>query len=343
MTQITTEHLDAALKAVVQHADGKYSVVDVFNKAQELAEANAQQEQAIKQPEPTTGCACKFVGSLNTLRCELHEAWHVALHEWAERAKTAEAGLTQPEPVETVGVYCGNIKIFDMPVEPQTEWVKIDGVDHDPRYEPVQPHAELKAMYDQQVRNGTTEFYLWEFLYLKTNEWRVIPTEEPPQFMNPVQYRCTPKPTCQVRNLDTGELKTMTREAAKLLQAETKDTREWFFPNRTNANYWGSIDFNADGIYTYKLKANIVKKPVSWTDMPVGVMTNPKPTLIAEFAYTVLCLTRIFDSETGIDLAWTPELVSAAYRAADGAVKSIDSKYNVVTLGYEIDALIAKE
>ncbi len=66
--------------------------------------------------------------------------------------------------------------------------------------EPVDPHAELKAMYEQQTRNGTTEFYLWEFLYLKTNEWRVIPVDVPPLFINPVQYRCTPKPTCQVRN-----------------------------------------------------------------------------------------------------------------------------------------------
>lgn len=50
--------------------------------------------RAIKQPkpaEPTTGCACKFIGDVNVSRCELHEAWHVAIYEWAERAKTAEA------------------------------------------------------------------------------------------------------------------------------------------------------------------------------------------------------------------------------------------------------------
>jgi hypothetical protein len=45
--QITVDHLNAALKSVAMHADGKYSVVDVFNKAQELAEANAQQETYI--------------------------------------------------------------------------------------------------------------------------------------------------------------------------------------------------------------------------------------------------------------------------------------------------------
>lgn len=36
--------------------------------------------------------------------------------------------------------------------------------------------------------------------------------------------------TCQIRNDDTGELKTMTREAAKKLQAETKDTCDWLSP-----------------------------------------------------------------------------------------------------------------
>ena len=127
--------------------------------------------------------------------------------------------------------------------------------------EPVHPHAELKAMYEQQVKDGMTEFYVWEFLYLKTNEWRVIPTEEPPQFINPVQYRCTPKPTCQVQNLDTGELKTMTREAAKKLQAETKDVCDWF--TTRGALVIIDLNFGDASIYTYKLKAQ--SKQVSWT------------------------------------------------------------------------------
>ena len=43
----------------------------------------------------TTGCACKWTGEVYESRCELHEAWHVAIHEWAKRAKAAEANLAQ--------------------------------------------------------------------------------------------------------------------------------------------------------------------------------------------------------------------------------------------------------
>ena len=55
--------------------------------------------EALAQPvQPTTGCACKWAGDVYESRCELHEAWHVAIREWAERAKDAEAKLAQPEP-----------------------------------------------------------------------------------------------------------------------------------------------------------------------------------------------------------------------------------------------------
>jgi hypothetical protein len=42
-------------------------------------------------PVAATGCACRWLGEVNESRCELHEAWHVAIHEWADRAKAAEA------------------------------------------------------------------------------------------------------------------------------------------------------------------------------------------------------------------------------------------------------------
>ena len=77
------------------------------------------------------------------------------------------------------------------------------------------------------------------------------------------QTICQPtnaEPTCQVKNIDTGELKTMTREAAKLLQAELGDTVEWFV-HGTKHEWEGEV-FAFDGkgsIYTYKLKANLVK------------------------------------------------------------------------------------
>ena len=63
--------------------------------------------------------------------------------------------------------------------------------------------------------------------------------------------RAEVEPTCQVRNDDTGELKTMTREKAKLLQAETKDVCDWF----NSLGVACDVEFNFDGnfIYRYKL------------------------------------------------------------------------------------------
>lgn len=77
----------------------------------------------------------------------------------------------------------------------------------------VEPHAELKAMYEQQVEDGTIMDFVWEYLpnYAQWN-WLGLNGETiVPSWNKQYQYRCTPKPTCQVRNDDTGELKTMTR------------------------------------------------------------------------------------------------------------------------------------
>jgi hypothetical protein len=53
-----------------------------------LRAALAQQEQT---------CNCRWVGDVQTQQCTLHEAHVDAIHEWAERAKTAEAALAQQE------------------------------------------------------------------------------------------------------------------------------------------------------------------------------------------------------------------------------------------------------
>ena len=66
------------------------------------------------------------------------------------------------------------------------------------------------------------------------------------------------KPTCQVRNDDTGKTETMTREKAKLLQAETMDICDWLNCG-LSAPQNMLFAFDAIGIYTYKLKANLVK------------------------------------------------------------------------------------
>lgn len=51
---------------------------------------------ATQQAEPS-GCACRWQGDQYVSLCELHQAWKDAIHEWAERAKTAEAALASKE------------------------------------------------------------------------------------------------------------------------------------------------------------------------------------------------------------------------------------------------------
>jgi hypothetical protein len=46
---------------------------------------------ALEQPEQP--CNCRWVGDVQTQQCTLHEAHVDAIHEWAERAKAAEAKL----------------------------------------------------------------------------------------------------------------------------------------------------------------------------------------------------------------------------------------------------------
>ena len=63
---------------------------------------------ALAQEEREQTCNCRWVGDVQTQQCTLHEAHVDAIHEWAERAKAAEAKLAalarqeQAEPVATV-------------------------------------------------------------------------------------------------------------------------------------------------------------------------------------------------------------------------------------------------
>lgn len=149
----------------------------------------------------------------------------------------------------------------------EAEWVRIEGVDHDPRYEqvvkPADLHAELRAQYEKQVADGTTDYYVWE------SNWRNIPTEwhvVNPQFDVAQVYRCTPKPTTTVN----GE--TMAVEMAQKLFEETKGTHDWFF-------YSGAYSLNDVASFTNSIIHDITYKPkakklISWAGMPVGVMTD---------------------------------------------------------------------
>lgn len=64
------------------------------------APAAAVEREAV--PVPLTGCNCRWQGETYVEKCELHEAWHTAIHEWAERAKAAEAALASPPPQDVL-------------------------------------------------------------------------------------------------------------------------------------------------------------------------------------------------------------------------------------------------
>ena len=115
---------------------------------------------------------------------------------------------------------------------------------------PAVPHAELKAMYEQQVKDGTLDNFVWEFTRVGCNWAKIV--FEIGTFFEYNEYRCTPKPTCQIKNLDTGELKTMTREKAKLLQAELGNTVMWMLGGEDMSAWELSLEFDSRDTYTYK-------------------------------------------------------------------------------------------
>ena len=55
---------------------------------------------------------------------------------------------------------------------------------------PAEPHAELRALYAQQVKNGTLGDFVWEFE--DSSGWNLCYPQ--PVFRPFLQYRCTPKP-----------------------------------------------------------------------------------------------------------------------------------------------------
>ena len=142
--------------------------------------------------------------------------------------------------------------------------------------EPVEPHAELKAMYAQQVKDGTLKDFIWSFKNKpEDTETQCINN---PVFSPTTAYFCTPISEhfvykhlyCQVRNDDTGELKTITRETAKELQAETKDVCDWFntFGGSKSDNF--NYRFDGSGIYTYKLRSTV---KLTVDDEPAKMLT----------------------------------------------------------------------
>ena len=170
-------------------------------------------------------------------------------------AGCAEIAQAQPEPVARCQ-YCDDTgDVHGIDGEFRSACTACDAN----KIEPADPHAALRAEYAKQVAEGTTGFYLWEVLEGDTWQER----GRIGNFYPYLQYRRTPKPTCQVQLINgfqSGEVITMTREAARKLQAELGDTVEWFDPESFAPVLKDGFNFTMNGTYTYRTK---VKKHVS--------------------------------------------------------------------------------
>jgi hypothetical protein len=100
-----TDLRDAARQALEALKTSQHATQEKFDdlrfmahSSQKTAVAITALSAALEQPEQT--CNCRWVGDVQTQQCTLHEAHIAAIHEWAERAKAAEAklaALEQPE------------------------------------------------------------------------------------------------------------------------------------------------------------------------------------------------------------------------------------------------------
>lgn len=85
--------LIARLKRPEDHyefTDPKKANAVLMSLCQEAAEALAVQHEPVFKP-----CSCRWKGEEQVQQCTLHAAHIEAIHEWAERAKTAEAKLKE--------------------------------------------------------------------------------------------------------------------------------------------------------------------------------------------------------------------------------------------------------
>jgi hypothetical protein len=115
---------------------------------------------ALEQPEQEQTCNCRWVGDVQTQQCTLHEAHVDAIHEWAERAKTAEAALAQQEQGPVAMVENGTLVRSNLPSgytgplythPPHREWVSLTEEEMHGLYR----RAGLEAYYP---RDGVVQY-----------------------------------------------------------------------------------------------------------------------------------------------------------------------------------------
>jgi hypothetical protein len=172
--------------------------------------------------------------------------------------------------------------------QPEPQYRKIEGVDHDPRYElvkeydeaaflkrfetnlnrdkeeffrvteQVDPHAALRVEYAKQVKEGTTGFYLWEVL--EGDTWKKRDSIN--NFYPVLKYRFTDI-SCYVSKDGKPAIR-MLRTEAQALQSELGGTVGWSYESTDGRMFTGYatnskiIGFGAtSGVYTYRTKATI--------------------------------------------------------------------------------------
>jgi len=234
--KITDEHVTQAI--VSYREKGFYSIADICNKANEIALAEQQEITAFakkrsgmefdewqgrppqQESEYITAEQARELGAGNVIfRVIGGTHWYIC----DKHCNFPEIGyqyraIKQHEPlsinfIQAVPEQCDRIiwrgNYYHLPLK---------GLTPQEQPEPVEPHAELKAMYEQQVKDGTLHRFVWECKSSGSSNFETLIT--PVWFSLPdAEYRCTPKPTCQVRNEDAGELKTMTRRCQETEQA----------------------------------------------------------------------------------------------------------------------------
>lgn len=242
--KIQQSHIEKAMREMPGY---QYRMVDLANRAIEIAQAEAEQSEYISADE------ARALGAGGAEYLDYRGDWTTK----------------DIDQYQTISLFTGKPIKYRAIKQPK----------------PAEPHAELKALYAQQVAEGTLDNFVWEWASMSNDWYEVVCNLGVFHEFN--QYRCTPKPTCQVK-LD-GEL--MSREAAIAEATAKKLTHDvWTKYDKRTEFEKTSICFNAytNQAFEYQLRPK-AKKVISWSSLPVGVMTNKGELRFINLANNMAC------------------------------------------------------
>lgn len=231
MIEITQKHWNTAAQELGAGSIG----AEIANRANEIAEA-----EAAKSVHPDSIEADRYITA------EQAKALGAGNAEWRSYSKTAKWNVCTDYNCE-----------YATGFEYRATQAK-----------PTEPHAELKALYQKHVDEGTVGNYVWELkTIVNPDVWQTL-TGIKPSWTDTTQYRCIPK-----ANLVTLDGELMSRELAIIKYEQCKDTYGVWF--KTLTGIWVASfnsSFTTNSAYgEYQLRA---KKQVHWKDMPVGIAVD---------------------------------------------------------------------